>query len=278
MKRLLLTIILIQCFSNLFAWEGSVKLIVHDNTGRKDSVIFGISESSTLGIDTILGEKNIFNLAFDSLDIRVIQRDSTNHICGGFNYSSNVPQNLYYPTNSDSKIDFRPFSGFSSLNNNFEIYIHAIEFPITLIAEYSGITGSTADLMANFYFLDNNCQTFKDEYANPDKDTLAIINDNTFTTLVINIDHEVGINDYEKNDNWSIFPNPSNSIFTISSETNFNGTLRIIDINGKLLKSILVEDKNEFQLDMSEESQGMYLINYMDKKTGLKTIRKLIKN
>lgn len=272
---------LIFCFSNhgLYAWEGSIKLFVQDHIGRKDSVIFGVSYSSTLGIDSTLGEKNIFNLAFDSLDIRVIQRDSTNHICGGYNYSSNDPQNLYFPTNSDSKIDFRPFSGFNSLNNNFEIYINAIEFPITLIAEYSGITGYSTDLMADFYFLDNDCQTFKEEFANPQNDTLAIISDNYFTTLVVDFDHEVGVTDYkETSSSWKIFPNPTNSMFTISSEDKMDGTFEIFDINGKLLKNLSAENENKISVNIQDMPRGIILINFLDRKTKLETSKRLIIN
>ncbi|MDA3818738.1 MAG: hypothetical protein PF486_15260, partial [Prolixibacteraceae bacterium] len=132
MKRFFLIAMLILCFSNhgLYAWGGSIKLFVQDHIGRKDSVIIGVNDHSTLGIDSTLGERNIIDLAFDSLDVRVIQRDSTNQICGGSNYSSNNSPDLYYPANSDSKIDYRPFSGYDPLYYNFEIFINAIEFPI----------------------------------------------------------------------------------------------------------------------------------------------------
>jgi hypothetical protein len=54
MKRLFLIAMLILCFSNygLYAWGGSIKLFVQDHIGRKDSVIIGVSDSSTYTLNS----------------------------------------------------------------------------------------------------------------------------------------------------------------------------------------------------------------------------------
>ena len=281
MKRLFLIAMLILCFSNhgLYAWGGSIKLFVQDNIGRKDSVIIGVSDSSTLGIDSTLGEKNIFNLALDNLDIRVIQRDSTNQVCGGRMYHRNNPQKLYYPTNSDSKIDFRPFSGHNPLYYNFEIFINAIEFPITLIAEYSGTSGYPADLTADLFFMDNDCQTFKTDRTDPRKDTLAYISNDSFTTLFLDLNVEVGVKDFNhRSPSWKVFPNPTNSMLTISSENKMDGTFEIFNINGKSLKNLSVENETKISVNIQDLPRGVLLINYLDRKTKLETSKRLIKN
>jgi hypothetical protein len=280
MKRFFLIAMLILCFSNhgLYAWGGSIKLFVQDHIGRKDSVIIGVNDHSTLGIDSTLGERNIIDLAFDSLDVRVIQRDSTNQICGGSNYSSNNSPDLYYPANSDSKIDYRPFSGYDPLYYNFEIFINAIEFPITLIAEYSSTSGYPADLIADLFFLDSDCQIFKEDRTNPQKDTLAIVSNDSFTTLILDLNVEVGVKDHKKtSSSWKIFPNPTSSMLTISSENKMDGTFEIFDIKGKLLKNISVENENKINVNFQDMPRGIILINFLDRKTQLKTSKRIIK-
>lgn len=279
MKKLLLIILFSQCLYNTYAWEASITFYVEDNVGRRDSVTFGVIDNSTLDIDTVLGESNIFGVSFDSLDIRVIQRDSLNFNCIRTTHSAwPAAPNLYFPNNIDSKIDFRPFNGFYSVNNNFEIYVHAIEFPITITAKSTGITGHASSVWADFFLLDNNCNASKDIVYNPPYDTLTVITDSSLTTLIAHFQHEVGIKNYKRIEPiWTIFPNPTNSSFSISSDEKLNGVIEIINVNGQKLNSLSIDNTNRLTINLEDKQDGVYFINYFEDKKGTIATRKLIK-
>lgn len=278
MKSTLLIILFVNIFFIGFAREARIKLYVTDNTGRKDSIVFGTTDNSTLGIDAGLGEKDIFGSAYDNLDMRIIQRDSQHFNCIRETHFASPPSdNLYFPHNIDTKIDFRPFGGFSSVNNNFEIYIHAVDFPITITAEYEGITGHASDVMASFALLDSDCNASKIVYADPRTDLIAVISDNSFTTLVAAFDHEVSAREIEMDKDWNIFPSPSSSTIKISSVQHLNGSIEILNLNGQKLNSYSIDHANELMINIEDLPRGLYMISFMEAKTGNRTTRKFIK-
>ena len=71
--------IFIISFSSLA--QGFKIVGVSNNSVRVDSVTFGFDNNATIGIDTQLGEVNIFNQPAKPFDMRVVQRDSTNFSC-----------------------------------------------------------------------------------------------------------------------------------------------------------------------------------------------------
>lgn len=74
----------------------------------------------------------------------------------------------------------------------------------------------------------------------------------------------------------SIFPNPGNGFYTLKMhETNLPESLRILSINGQLLMEI-TEINSEMKLNLSEFSNGIYLIHFIDKYSESKVL-KLIK-
>lgn len=109
MKNLLLIISLLLIFTlNGFSqFDATIKLYVEDSIGLKDSVWLGINNNSTLGIDSSLGEKNIFGTPFKDLDIRLIQRDSASFNCL-YPFGTGNSSPIFFPLNIDSKSDFRP--------------------------------------------------------------------------------------------------------------------------------------------------------------------------
>lgn len=177
----------------------SLKLFVEDAIGLKDTIVFGINDTATLGIDTSFNEFNIFGTPFDSLDIRVIQRDSANFNCIRETpfYSSPPSPNLYFPNNIDSKIDLRPFGSFESVYNNFEFFIYATNYPVTVRADFSEIQFHFLEGWSSIHLLNNNCDAidYKPIYYDPINDSLFILTDSSFNTLVANFQHEVGIDE-----------------------------------------------------------------------------------
>ena len=62
-----------------------------------------------------------------------------------------------------------------------------------------------------------------------------------------------------ENNDWTIFPNPSNSDATIKWNNNKVDEIFITDTNGKLISKKSVLDVNEFQVENLES--GIYFVN-----------------
>ena len=62
-----------------------------------------------------------------------------------------------------------------------------------------------------------------------------------------------------ENNDWTIFPNPSNSDATIKWNNNKVDEIFITDTNGKLISKKSVLDVNQFQVENLES--GIYFVN-----------------
>jgi len=76
-----------------------------------------------------------------------------------------------------------------------------------------------------------------------------------------------------KKSNISIYPNPSNGVFTISG-IEVNASINIYNAIGELVKSIQSTDNNT-TVDLSDYSNGIYFIKIKNNKG--EAIQKLIK-
>lgn len=96
-------------------------------------------------------------------------------------------------------------------------------------------------------------------YSNLDED----IKDNT----AISID----------SNNIKMYPNPSNSILTFNSIKERINKITIVSLDGKQVINQLVNNLNEYQLNVSNLENGIYLVN-IETKEGNTHTQKLIKN
>lgn len=78
-----------------------------------------------------------------------------------------------------------------------------------------------------------------------------------YTTLTTGIDE----NNFVKQ-NLKVFPNPTNGIFTVSSEFDENVTLEILDVLGKQVLKTYKLNKGINQINASELSKGVYMIKF----------------
>jgi hypothetical protein len=76
---------------------------------------------------------------------------------------------------------------------------------------------------------------------------------------------------------YSVYPNPTESIITLSSESTFqNAILVITDINGKILIQKNQLNGNNFHLDLNELNPGMYFFHWYSE--GKEGVIKVVKN
>jgi uncharacterized repeat protein (TIGR01451 family) len=62
-------------------------------------------------------------------------------------------------------------------------------------------------------------------------------------------------------ENNFIFPNPANNSFTLKFERQINGTLKISDVLGRVVKEVSIADTKEKNIDVSALQNGIYTIS-----------------
>jgi len=280
MKKILLMIITYSSVLAGISQTVALRLFIENIDGKTDSITFGFNDNSTLGVDPLLDEKNIFGTPFDSLDIRIIQRDSSHFNCiREDHFISPAAPNLYFPDNIDTKTDFRPFGKFESPNNNFEIYIHARSYPIIIRTDFSGIDGFFLEDWSSIHLLNTYCNAIdtKSIFFNPANDTLFILTDSTYTTLVVNFQHEVSIRENEKTVHWTIFPNPTTQTIKISGLDSFYGKIEILDLYGEKLIEKNTLNKETLTVNIENISSGIYFVRLFNITKKTVSVKKFIK-
>jgi hypothetical protein len=103
--------------------------------------------------------------------------------------------------------------------------------------------------------------------CNPTKRGYSYVNSNTVDKTGKTVITAAGINEINSM-NFSIFPNPATSKITINSSNSLNGkTINLTTITGTLVKSILATKENNQELDVTDLSKGVYLIQIDNKTT-----------
>lgn len=74
--------------------------------------------------------------------------------------------------------------------------------------------------------------------------------------------------------NWSVYPNPTKDLVTISATTYTISSIEMTDLNGRIIKSNTLNNVSETQLNIADLSQGVYLLKITSDK-GI-TTKKLV--
>jgi hypothetical protein len=87
----------------------------------------------------------------------------------------------------------------------------------------------------------------------------------------------LGLNDFEQEDDFRLYPNPSNSILNIELQSiSSNGTLEVFDLLGKQIITQSISKTEISQIDVTNWDSGLYLIKISSDK-GEET-KRFIKN
>lgn len=240
-------------------WEFTNKLYVIDNIGKIDSVLFGNESSATIGIDTLLGEQNMINSAWDSLEIRSIHRTTDLMDCP-INYWNT---GIIFNSNMDLKIDFRKSETFLDSSIFFVFKISAKNYPIEIYSDFSDMFNNS---MYNSWteILKHHHQCLYDNVAScvPDYQYLFTINDSTERYITVRLDFETGINESKNSTELMLLTNPVKDILRL----NYSGRLQIFQIDGTLIYDLNVEP--ECSINISNLKAGIYVL-----KTNNKTLK-----
>lgn len=242
MRKLLILLLMVFVGYNSNSQPFYSTIVAVDAKGRTDSVSFGEVPGSTLGVDAALGEIDIFGVPYDSLDLRIIQR---NTMCVGLNYPSNI----------DLKKDYRPAIGATWVEySNFSFSISADTFPV-----YIRVINYQIELFATAFLYDNACiqsqDTFICDWSCPTIDTLFILNSSSPSTFRIYPEVITSINEAHHSPDLTIYPNPATDKFFIESSRTQILETRVFDICGHL---ILQTNQNPTECSLLKD--GIYVV------------------
>ncbi|MDT8412886.1 MAG: T9SS type A sorting domain-containing protein [Vicingaceae bacterium] len=301
LKRCFILIITLLCFlpvKSQGTYESIITLYFEDNAGRKDTITFGMSDSATVDIDTAFNEVDIYGTAYDSLDIRIIQRDTNNYECiGNYLYSTqNDPQ--FFTTNRDLKTDIRDINfsntnpiNFWTIDNTFEIAFRNFDYPITIKADKQKFENTMFSGWSDFKALypDCNPDSYYNTFSNYTDTLTAFINnsyldsvtihDTSITYLIFGYQTHVSINEFSKTTpTWKIQPNPTQSNITLSGISIFDGKIEVLNLLGEIIFSQNVYGIENTSVTVEHLKNGIYFIRYYDNETKTYSTNKLIKN
>lgn len=282
MKKSLFPLFFLLTSIFLSAQPSKVHLFLEDNLGRKDTIIFGSASynpSSTLGIDSLLGEVNIYGIPYDSLDMRVIQRDtfSTSCLYGFYNPPAQNPP-MFFPENIDSKIDFRPSGNFFTANHNFELFLQAFDYPVVIKADFSELYPEHL-FWSSISSLNQACEIIQEIVFESNIDTLFIIEDNTVNTFLGHIRIHTATEELKNpKHQWKVFPNPAKNNLRVEDLTFKSGNLEIIDLTGRILAHYAPGNANSISLNIESLEKGIYFLRYSNQFGELVSTKKFLKN
>jgi len=126
------------------------------------------------------------------------------------------------------------------------------------------------------------------DYNSPNQDTnpqevisslqgIAPFSSEIIGTLTITLENVVlGNNDNQLIENIAIYPNPTSNFITISTNENTISSIEIYNILGKEILKLNTTNSNQIEVNLSDLSSGIYLINIIDS-SGKSTLKKVVK-
>lgn len=171
-------------------------------------------------------------------------------------FKMNCSGNFYNPTKG------LLMSGFirDALNNNYSYFVYKTDLNLNSACQSTTVSMIDADRTTT----DSTGVIYTSTpYNLTVNDAGALISQ---TPLVLN-DYDLcpaltGINSWSKNDLVKVSPNPSKGVLTIIKNVmNENGSFKIIDVNGKEVKSILISN-TETTISIDELKAGFYFYKF----------------
>lgn len=147
------------------------------------------------------------------------------------------------------------FDNFSTISTN---HIARINTDGTLDATFNSGNGTDAAILS--ISLQNDGKIiigggFTNYNGTPIKD-IARINNNTFAGLR---------NESNNESTYKIYPNPCDGVISLESKDLINGEIKVYSYAGKLVLSVKITDINKMNIDLSDQSNGLYILEIIQK-------------
>jgi len=83
------------------------------------------------------------------------------------------------------------------------------------------------------------------------------------------------LSDNKISDTSKVFPNPTQGVFSISTNQPISGILKIYNLGGQLLESHNLQHQQSIDLDLREKTKGVYLVHIYDHR-GMHEVQKIV--
>ncbi len=265
-------------------------IVATAENGKKDTVSFGFKSNASLGVDTALGEKDIFGQPLKEVDVRVVQRDSLNFSCTYtfLRRSADIIDTFkhFFPIKFDSKANFRSRSDTSFINRLFEIRFFTKNVKNLVMTRWqdNNILPYTGKLDTFAFFIDsclNAGPNLLSALWNPNSSAPAVLTGSNYFfnfTIVFPKRMLTSINDTKATSDIRIFPNPFTDRFIIDNIGNRQiQEVRLFDVLGRQVLVQKVDFSERIEVDVSHLQQGMYCLSLFDKENRLVSSKMLVK-
>jgi len=264
--------------------KGRIMFWAEDAVGNRDTVWFVIHPEATEGVDTALGEVNLYGVEPQGdLDLRIIRRSDTNYWL-----PLNVPEekrkpywlvNIYNPAyhGDPNYIDGGNYARSASGNFDFKTeylgnYSRGIGIPLKIVSENYPITiNLEMSKKSVFYDSDLVWSYFEDEdgskmggylypymimYCPDTVHNYIFIKNPIYTVILFEFGRHVSIKDeiIKK----TLYPNPATNMVVLE-DCNFGDEYQVVNINGIIIK-IGIIDNEDCVIDISELLTSTYFI------------------
>lgn len=178
------------------------------------------------------------------------------------------------------------------VNFNYQGNIMILDGPATSLAyvdsgadfiagqwyNFKVVVNSTANNVT--YYLNNTLFYTGQLYGATNIEQLVLFTDNysssAFVDNVQTVSGLLGVNKFDVA-KLSVYPNPTSGLVTISNDDNSSlETVSITDLNGRVVKSLKLNGESTSQINISELSAGVYMMNISSDKGSI--TKKIVKN
>lgn len=125
----------------------------------------------------------------------------------------------------------------------------------------------SVDHAGNIYF----CGVFEGASLNLGATAHSNVSAGTADVYLAKLGDVTGIENYEKEEQVKIYPNPNDGKFTIYSEHTFS-SIKILNLLGEILYS-LEPERDEVQIDLQTLSKGIYFVRTLSENKKIRTLK-----
>lgn len=237
----------------------------------KNNLNYDLIVNNVLITSSVMLDINIDQLIFGNRDISFQYFNGNVDDIGAWNRALTQQEITDLYNGCLLSVNTQPTNQTININNNAQFVVGASDPSATYqwqtdlgvgyqnlnsVGQYSGTTNDT--LTVSNVTLSNNNQPFR-----------CIINSgscsDTSNVAVLTVNNNVGINESTKDNLFSVFPNPAQSVINVKADISLVGkSYSILDITGRIIQTGIIATENT-EINLNTLSEGTYVLKINEK-------------
>jgi len=279
MKKFIPLLLINIAFSLQYSFCQELRIVAISETfNTTDTIVVGLREDATLGIDPELGEEDISDQPpFGSLDLRVLQRDSSNFVCFFSNEGDNT--SLFFEDSFDSKVNFHPNTSNSPLNGLFQVQVNTNDQFITYQFQSDRELSSLFEYVIISF---DSCLVVDIDNLPPffgSPGNLFVLNGVSIKNIIVKFKGETTTASQEVliKKGIKIYPNPFDDLLVLENSNKEEGLVEIFDIMGRKIQTERLRNIAHLEMNTSLWQPGFYFIRALDEFNNPVGLKKMVK-